>query len=148
LPRLDGDAEDVGAIALDALGDVSHRRRHRFDALRVEIGPNRARADDAVALGSQPALDRLVGRVGQREHHPIWVRAGRLGGNGNAARHAVGRRCRLDLQAVAARVVELTQRRHLDAILVGLDDDRLQGERAAREHGQQRHEGEHEIRCG
>ena len=58
LARLDRDAEDVGAVALDALGDVAHRRRHRLDAPRIEIGPHRARADHVVALGREPALDR------------------------------------------------------------------------------------------
>ena len=129
LPRLDGDAENVGAVALDALGDVADRRRHRLDALRVEIGPHGAGADDVVALGREPALDRLVGRVGQREHDPVGVGARRLGGDGDAARHAVGGRRRLDLQAVAARIVELAQRRHLDAVLIGLDDDRLRARR-------------------
>ena len=126
------DAEDVGAVALDALGDVAHRRRHRLDAPRVEIGPYGTRADDVVALGGEPALDRLVGRVAEREHDPVGIGAGRLGRHRDAARHAVGGGCRLDLQAVAAAVVELAQRRDLDALLVGIDDDRLQGQRRGR----------------
>ena len=63
-PGLERDAEDVGAVALDAVGHEVHRRRHRLDALRVEVGPHCARADDVVALGGEPALDRLIGRVG------------------------------------------------------------------------------------
>ncbi len=148
LPRLDGDAEDIGAVALDALGDVAHRRRHRLDALRVEVGPHGARADDVIALGREPPLDRLVGRIGEREHDPVGVRARRLGGDRDAARHAVGGRRRLHLQAVAAGIVELAQRRHLDAVLIRLDDDRLQGEGVAGQGDEQHEDGEGEIRGG
>ena len=84
LAGLQREAEHVGAVVLDALGHVADRGRDRVDAPRVEVGPHHAGADRAVAVGRQPALDRLVGGVGEREHEPGRIGAGRRRPHGHA----------------------------------------------------------------
>ena len=126
LSRLQGEAEHVGTVVLDALGHVADRRRDGIDAPRVEVGPHHARAHRAVAVGGEPALDRLVGGVGQREHEPGRIGAGRRRPHGHAPRDAVGARRGLDLQRVAAPLVGLAQRGDLDAVEIVGDVDRLE----------------------
>ena len=77
LAGLQRDAEHVGAVALDALGHVADRMRDLLDAPRVEVGPHHAGAGHVVAVDREPALDRLVGGVAQREREPgrDWCRA-------------------------------------------------------------------------
>ena len=59
LPRLEVQAEHVGAIALERLGAEAERRRHRGDAGSVELGPEHARIGERVTRRDQPAHDRL-----------------------------------------------------------------------------------------
>ena len=140
LAGLQREAEHVGAVVLDALGHVADGGRHRVDAPRVEIGPHHAGADRVVAVGGEPALDGLVGGVGEREHEPGGVGAGRAGLHGHAPPDAVGAGRGLDLQGVAAPFVGLAERRDLDAVEVVVDLDRLEGERDRRMDEQRRHE--------
>ena len=54
-------------------------------------------------------VDRLVGRVGKREHDPAWIGARRLGRNRHAAHDAVGTGRGFDAQLVAPALVDTRQ---------------------------------------
>jgi hypothetical protein len=147
LAGLDREAEDVGAVVLDALGHEANGGRHHLDAAGVEVGPHDARADRVVAIGRQPALDRLVGGVGESEHEPAGIGARR----GRAHRHAAAdavEPCRgLDLQRIALAVMGLAEARDVDAIGIVVDADGLEGVRLGHagdqrdNHGQEHNEG-------
>ena len=126
LPGIDRDPENVGPIALDAFGHKADGRRQRFDAPRIEIWPDQAGADDIVALGRHPSLDRLVRRIAQGKHHPARIGAGRPRLDRHPADDAVRPRRRFDLQTVTAAFVIVAQPRDLDAILIAADDNGLQ----------------------
>ena len=121
------DAEHVGAVTFDALGHKADRGRDGFDTPGIEIGPDGARAGDCVAVGGDPALDRLVGRVCKREYDPVWIGGGERGADRHARDRAVWACRRFDLKAVAAPLIQLAERCDFDAVLVGRDDDGLQG---------------------
>ena len=53
LAGLQRDAENVRLVAFDALRHEADRRRDAFDAAGIEIGPDRAGADDRIAIGRQ-----------------------------------------------------------------------------------------------
>ena len=116
LAGLERQAEHVGAVVLDALGHKADGGGDGIDAPRVEIGPHHARADRAVAIGHQPALDRLVGGVGESEHEPGGIGAGCCRPHGHATPHPVGAGSRLDLQSIAARFIGLALCGYLDAV--------------------------------
>ncbi len=125
LPRLEVQPVHVGAVALQRLGAEAERRRHRGDAGSVELGPEHARIGQRVARRDQPAHDRLGGRVGQGEDEPARIGAGVQGLHRHAADIAVGAGRGLDLELVAAALIELALGGDVDLLLVGRDRDRL-----------------------
>ena len=137
LAGLERQAEDVGTVVLDALGHKADGGGDGIDAPRVEIGPHHARADRAVAVRHQPALDGLVGGVGESEHEPGGIGAGRCRPHRHAPAHAVGAGSRLDLQGVAARFIGLAERGDLDAVGIVVDLDGLEREGGGRVREQQ-----------
>ena len=124
LAGLQRDAEHVGLVAFDALRHEADRRRNGFDTARIKIGPDRAGAADRIAVGRQPALHRLVGLVGEREHHPIGIGARHRRAHRHAAGYAIGACRRFNLQTVAAALVSIAERCDFDALEIGLHDDR------------------------
>ena len=65
---------------------------------------------------------RLGRRIGQREDEPAGVGAGRRRLHRHAADIAVGAGRRLDLQPVAAALVQLALGGDVDLLLIGLDE--------------------------
>ena len=107
LARLQRDAEHVGTVALDALGNVADRMRDFLDAPCVEVGPHDAGPRHVVAVDSEPALDRLVGGIAKREREPGRICAGRGCARRQALGDAVAAGRRFDGDLVALRLVEL-----------------------------------------
>ena len=116
LPRLQRDAEHIGLIAFDALRHKADRGRDCVDTAGVEVWPDRARAYDGIPVGGQPAFQRLIGFVGEREHHPIRIGARHRGPDRHAARDTVGTGCRLDLQAIATAFIGFAERGDFGAL--------------------------------
>ncbi len=130
-PRLNRDAVDVREVEiLIAFRAETEGRRDVADARRVEVRPDHARPDELIALRGEPARDRLVGGIAEREDDPTRVRSRRLGGDGHAARDAVRARRRLDAELVAALLVKLAQEGDVDLVLVWADDDGFERGRA------------------
>ena len=129
LAALDRQPEDVGAVALDALRGKARGIGHSLDPAGIEVRPDGAGADDVIAIGGEPKLDRLFGRVGQCEDQPVRIGAERRGANAHAAGGTVEAGGRIDLQAVAAAFVRLTEIGDLQAIEVAVDGDGFQRRR-------------------
>ena len=129
LPRLEAQAEHVGAVALHALWPEAERRRDGGDAAGVELGRGDARIGERVAWRDEPARDALVGRIGEREDEPAGIGAGGRRLHRHAADIAVAAGCGLELKAVAAALIELAERRDVDLLLLRLDDDGVDGVR-------------------
>ena len=132
LPGLEAQAEHVGAIALERLGAEPERGGDGGDARGVEDRPEHARIGQRVARRDQPAHDPLRGRIGKSEDEPGGIGAGRRGRDRHAADIAVGTRRRLDLEPVAAPLIELALGGDVDLVLIGLDGDGFDGARKRR----------------
>ena len=126
LAGLERDAEHVCLVALDALRHEADRRRDAFDAPGVEIRPDRSRSDDGITVGCEQAFERLVGLVGECEHHPVGTGARHRGANRHAARHAILPGGGFDLQAIAAAFVGFAEIGDFNPVLIVLNRDRSQ----------------------
>ena len=126
LARLQRDAEDVRAVVLNPLRHETQRRRHGFDAAGVEVGPDRPRPEHGVALGSQPALDWLIGRILKGKCDPGRVGARRDRAHGHAPGDGIGGCHHVKLQTIPAAVIEFAKRRNFDAILIRRDRNRFE----------------------
>ena len=117
------DAKDISTVALNALWNETDRRRDAIDAARIQVRPNRARTDDVVTVGGQPAFERFIGFVRECEDHPVRIGARSGRSHRHAARNAIGTCCRLNLQAVATPFVSFAESCDFDALLFGRNDD-------------------------
>ena len=127
LAGLKAQPERVGAVALERLGTEAERGRDGGDAGGIELGAQHTGISERVARRHQPAHDALVGGVRQGEDEPAGIGAGRRGLHRHAADIAVRPRRGLDLEPVAAALVELALGRDVDLGLGGVDLDRLDG---------------------
>ncbi len=136
-PRFYRNAVNVEMVViLVAFGSEAERGGDIGDARRVEIRSGRAGADDVVALRGEELRDRFVGRVGEREDHPAWVRPGCLCRDRHATGHAVGACRGFDAELVAAPLVKLAQKGDVDLVVIGADDNGLHSARRPSENAQ------------
>ncbi len=127
LPRFEIEPVHVGAVALQRLRAEAERGGDGGDAAGVELGPKHAAIGQRVTRRDEPPDDAFGSRIGQREDEPAGIGARRRGRHRHAADIAVGPRRRLDLQPVAAALVQLALGGNVDFFLIGLDRNRLDG---------------------
>ena len=127
LPWLEAHAEHVGAVALHALRPKAERRRDGGDAAGIEIRRGDARIGERVARCHEPASDAFVGGIGQGKNEPARVGSRRCRLHRNAANIAIASGRGFELEAVAAAFIQLAERSYVDLLLLGLDDDGVDG---------------------
>jgi hypothetical protein len=119
----------MSARSFHALGPEAERRRDGGDASGVELGRGDARIGERIARRDEPAGDAFVGGIGEGEDEPAGIGAGGRRLYRHAADIAVASRCGLELKAIAATLIELAERGDVDLLLLGLDDDGVDGVR-------------------
>ena len=127
--RIERDPEDVGIRARLAVERKAFARRDRGDAVRAEVGPEQAGADQAEMRRDDQPVELLVGRVGEREHAPVAARIVIVGLDLDAPDDAVGAGRGRHLEIVALVAVDLHGARQVERDVVARDLDRLDGER-------------------